>query len=106
MKQSANKSIPGKYILDILSMLKDMYGENFDQTLRETPRIGDHFVFMQIRTLKLSHMKPCGIQSMRGNSILDIQNTLQSMLTLCMVKILTKSRIKPNNWWPFWTCAN
>ena len=67
----------------------------------KTPRIGDYFGFIQVQTFMLKHMRPCGNQSILGNNILEIQSTL----TVCktgMEKILTKSRRKPYNWWPFW----
>ena len=51
-----------------------MYGENFDPTLAENPRIGSHFGFMQIKTLKLKHVKPCANKNVLGNNTLDIQS--------------------------------
>ena len=43
---------------------------------RRNPRIGDHFGFMKIKTLKITHIKPCANQSILGKNILDIQSTL------------------------------
>ena len=49
-------------------MLKFMYGENFDPNPGENPRIGGHFGLIQIKTLKLRHMKPCANQSILENN--------------------------------------
>ena len=45
---------------------------------RRNPRIGDHFGFMKIKTLKITHIKPCANQNIiLGNNILDIQTTIK-----------------------------
>ena len=56
-------------------MLKGMFLlKILNQNLRENPGIGGHFEFMQIKTLKLRHMKHCANQSILGNNILNIQS--------------------------------
>ena len=44
---------------------------------RKNPTIGGQFGCMQIKALKLKHMKPCGNQIIFENNILDFKCTLK-----------------------------
>ena len=62
----------------------------------ENPNICGHFGFMQIKTLKLRHMKPCADKSILGNNSLDFQCILnKSILKYTHGDLFfTRSRIK------------
>ena len=57
-----------------------MYGENLDQNPGANPGTGGYFGFMQIKTFKLSHMKPCANKRSLGSNILDIQSAYKSII--------------------------